>query len=113
MTRTILTLTALLAATAPASAWALDDAGSSDASLTVQDDGPPLAFGKKLDVGGYGGIDVAFEAVREPGSFRTVHLVPGVEVRITDSLDFVAEAGLALNDSARHYFAGGLAFYVR
>jgi hypothetical protein len=61
----------------------------------------------------YGGIDVAFEAVREPGSFRTVHFVPGVEVRITDSLDFVAEAGLALNDSARHYFAGGLAFYVR
>ena len=28
-------------------------------------------------------------------------------------LDFVADAGLALNDSARHYFAGGLAFYVR
>jgi len=61
MTRTIQTLTALLVAAAPARAWALDDAaGSSDSNLTVQDDGPPLAFGEKLDVGGYGGIDVAY-----------------------------------------------------
>jgi hypothetical protein len=42
-----------------------------------------------------------------------VHFVPGIEVRITDSLDLVAEAGLALNDDARHYIAGGLAFYIR
>jgi hypothetical protein len=61
----------------------------------------------------YGGLDMAFEGVGEPGGFRTFHLVPGVEVRITDSLDFVAEAGLALNDNARHYVTGGLAFYVR
>jgi hypothetical protein len=60
MTRTIQTLTALLVAMAPTSALALDDAGSPDSTLTVQDDGPPLAFGKKLDVSGYGGIDVAY-----------------------------------------------------
>lgn len=60
MTRTIQTLTALLVAATPTSAWALDDAGSPDSNLAVQDDGPPLAFGKKLDVGGYGGLDVAY-----------------------------------------------------
>lgn len=60
MNRTIHILTALLAAAAPASAWALDDAGSYGSSSGAQDDGPPLAFGRKLDVGGYGGIDVAY-----------------------------------------------------
>ena len=67
--------------------------------------------GPRLEV--FGGLDIAFEAIREPGSFRTVHFVPGVEVKINDSLDFVAEAGLALNDNSRHYLAGGLAFYIR
>ena len=60
MNRTIQILTALLAAAAPASAWALGDAGSYGSSSGAQDDGPPLAFGRKLDVGGYGGIDVAY-----------------------------------------------------
>jgi hypothetical protein len=61
----------------------------------------------------YGGLDVAFEAIREPGSFKTVHLVPGIEFKINDSVDLLAEAGIALNDNARHYISGGVAFYVR
>jgi outer membrane protein with beta-barrel domain len=61
----------------------------------------------------YGGLDLAFEGIGDPGGFKTAHLVPGIEFKINDSLDLVAEAGLALNDNARHYIAGGLAFYVR
>jgi hypothetical protein len=61
----------------------------------------------------YGALDVAFESFDNNGSFRTVHFVPGVEVRLSEDVDFVAEVGLALNDNARHYVAGGLAFYLR
>jgi hypothetical protein len=61
----------------------------------------------------YGGLDFAFEGIGDEFDFKTVHLVPGIEYRITDDLDFVAEVGLALNDHARHYLAGGLAFYLR
>ena len=61
----------------------------------------------------YGGIDVAFEGIGNETDFKTVHLVPGIEYKINDSIDFVAEVGLALNDSARHYLSGGLAFYIR
>jgi hypothetical protein len=61
----------------------------------------------------YGGLDIAFEGLGDPEDFKTFHFVPGIEYRITDNLDFVAEAGLALNDDARHYIAGGLAFYIR
>jgi hypothetical protein len=61
----------------------------------------------------YGGLDLAFEGVGDPIDFKTAHLVPGIEFKINDSLDLVAEAGLALNDNARHYIAGGLAFYIR
>ena len=61
----------------------------------------------------YGGLDLAFEGIGDPVDYKTMHFVPGIELRITDSLDFVAEAGLALNDDARHYIAGGLVFYVR
>lgn len=61
----------------------------------------------------YGGLDLAFEGIGDPVDYKTVHFVPGIELRITDSLDLVAEAGLALNDDARHYIAGGLAFYIR
>ena len=61
----------------------------------------------------FGGLDFAFEGIGDDFDFKTVHFVPGIEYRITDDLDFVAEVGLALNDHARHYLAGGLAFYIR
>lgn len=62
MTRFIHTLTALLVTAAPVRAWAQDDmsANAPDTSLTVQDDGPPVALSKKIHVGGYGGLDVAY-----------------------------------------------------
>ena len=74
----------------------------------------------------YGGVDLAFEGVGassaplsspsvfpDSDDFKTVHLVPGMQFRITGNLAFAAEMGVALNDSARHYIAGGLAFSVR
>jgi opacity protein-like surface antigen len=61
----------------------------------------------------YGALDTAFESFDNNGSFRTVHFVPGVEVKLGEDVDFVAEVGLAVNDDARHYISGGLAFYVR
>ena len=64
----------------------------------------------------YGALDLAFEEITDDGidhSFKTVHLVPGIEFKLGEDLDFVAELGLGLNDEARHYFSGGLAYYFR
>lgn len=61
----------------------------------------------------YGGLDLAFEGVGQDGGFKTVHLVPGIEYKINDTVDLDAELGIALNDAARHYLAAALAFYIR
>lgn len=64
----------------------------------------------------YGALDFAFESITDNNAddnFTPIHLVPGVEYAINDDLDFVAEFGIGLNDEARHYFSGGLAYYFR
>ena len=61
----------------------------------------------------YGGIDFAFEGLGVPGNFNTVHFVPGLEYKVNDSIDLLAEAGLALKDTGRHYISGGIAIYFR
>ena len=87
--------------------------GSKTADLT----GVDLTFlasghvAKRLEL--YGGLDLAFEGVGQPGGFKTVHLVPGIEYKISDEIDLDAEVGIALNDFARHYAAVALAFYIR
>lgn len=43
----------------------------------------------------------------------TLHLVPGVEYRLTRSFDLLAEFGLGLDDDAANYVAAGLALYFR
>jgi hypothetical protein len=68
----------------------------------------------KLDL--YGGLDFAFEWIAEKhggGSFKTAHVVPGLEYRAHRDLDVIIELGLGLNDAARHYLAGGIAYYFR
>jgi len=68
------------------------------------------------DVDVYGGLDFAFESLRADGtdhSFTPIHLVPGVENRVTQDIDLLGEIGLGQNDEARHYFSAGLAFYFR
>lgn len=64
----------------------------------------------------YGALDFAFESITDDfvdGSYKTIHLVPGIEYKLGEDLDFVAEIGLALNDDANHYISGGIAYYFR
>ena len=61
----------------------------------------------------YGGLDISFENVDDGEDFQTVHLTPGVEFRLARDLDLVGEFGIGLNDNSRHYFAIGLAYYIR
>jgi hypothetical protein len=57
----------------------------------------------KLEV--YAGLDFAFEGLGVPGNYKTAHLVPGLEYKLNDSVDLLAELGLGLNDNSRHYFS--------
>lgn len=43
----------------------------------------------------------------------TLHLVPGVEHRVSRNLDLLAEFGVGLDDEAANYLSAGLAYYVR
>lgn len=65
----------------------------------------------KLEI--YGGLDLAFERLGVPDDFTTAHLVPGLEYKVNDMIDLVAEGGVALNDDSRHYISGGIAIYFR
>ena len=60
----------------------------------------------------YGGLDLSFER-SDFFDFETVHLVPGLEYKLSDDLDVLVEFGLGLNDDSFHYVSGGLAFYLR
>ena len=62
----------------------------------------------------YGALDMAFNSVDDSDdSFRTVHLVPGIEYAISDELDFLTEFGVAVDDRSSNYFAIGLSYYFR
>jgi hypothetical protein len=66
----------------------------------------------KLEI--YGGVKLAFDSVKNSNqNFTMVHIVPGLEYRISRSLDLQAEFGIALNDNSRSYISAGLAFYSR
>ncbi len=46
-------------------------------------------------------------------TFTRLHLVPGIEYRLSDSVDLVGEVGIALNDDSSTYAGVGIAFYTR
>jgi hypothetical protein len=61
----------------------------------------------------YGGLMLAFESIKNSDvNFTLMHFVPGLEYRISDDLDFLAEVGIALNDNSRSYASVGLALYL-
>jgi hypothetical protein len=61
----------------------------------------------------YGGLKLAFDSIKNSDHNVTLaHLVPGLEYRISDDLDFLAEFGIALNDNSRSYASVGLALYL-
>lgn len=65
-----------------------------------------------------GALNASFESIQDvpPGvddSFTVLHLVPGIEYRISDNIDFEAEFGIAINDNSSHYVGAGVVFYLR
>jgi hypothetical protein len=66
---------------------------------------------KHLEI--YGGLKLAFDSVKNSDShFTLAHFVPGIEYRISDDIDFLAEVGIALNGNSRSYASVGLALYL-
>ena len=66
----------------------------------------------------YGALDVSFESIQDApagvdDSFTNLHLVPGIEYRLSDTIDLIAEVGIGLNDDSATYAGIGLAFYLR
>ena len=74
----------------------------------------------RLDI--FGALDVALASITDdrfdgnPGfddDYRTVHIVPGIEYKVSDTIDIVGELGLSLGDDGGHYLSGGIAYYIR
>ncbi|MFH2108574.1 MAG: hypothetical protein ABII93_07895 [Chrysiogenia bacterium] len=59
----------------------------------------------------YGGLMLAFDSIKNGGNYTLAHIVPGIEYRVSDDLDFLAEVGIALNDNSSSYGSVGLAYY--
>jgi hypothetical protein len=68
---------------------------------------------RKLEL--YGGASVSFESLDDvPDSgFTRAYFVPGLEYKVSEQLDLVAEFGIGLNDDSPHYLGFGLALYLR
>ncbi len=89
--------------------------GRSDGFDTTALDLTFLASGKLTDrLELYGGLDLSRNSVDDADfTFTTLHLVPGIEYRLSPRLDFAGELGIALNDDSSHYATAGFAFYFR
>ncbi|MET0556007.1 MAG: outer membrane beta-barrel protein [Vicinamibacteria bacterium] len=84
------------------------DSSAIDTALLVSGN-----IGDKLEA--YGGLNLSFESLDDidDSSFTRAYVVPGIEYKIHDDLDLVAEFGIGLNDDSPHYVSAGLAFYIR
>jgi hypothetical protein len=86
-----------------------DGFDSKGIDLTLLASGP---IAERLEL--YGALDFSRSSYDGfDGSFTTVHLVPGIEYKVNEKVDFVTEVGLALNDNSSHYFSVGIAYYLR
>jgi hypothetical protein len=62
----------------------------------------------------YGGVQLGFESVDDTDQdFTRAHAVPGIEIRLSDQLDLLAEYGISLNDNSPDYVSLGLAMYFQ
>jgi hypothetical protein len=59
----------------------------------------------------YAGLMSSFDSIKNGDNYTLLHLVPGIEYRLSDDFDFLAEVGIALNDNSRSYGSVGLAYY--
>jgi hypothetical protein len=79
----------------------------------------PLVSGhvnKQLEL--CGSLDISFESIRNApegvdNTFTRLHLVPGVEYRLSESIDLDGEIGIALDNDSWTYLAAGITFYLR
>lgn len=65
-----------------------------------------------------GALDVSFEWIKDApprvdDTFTRLHLVPGIEYRLSDSVDLDGEIGIGLNDDSFSYAGIGITFYFR
>lgn len=65
-----------------------------------------------------GALDASFESISDAppnvdDSFTRLHLVPGIEYRLSDAADLVGEIGIGLNDDSFTYAGIGVAYYLR
>ncbi len=65
-----------------------------------------------------GALDASFEKIKDVAaggddSYTTLHLVPGIEYRLSDTVDLIGEVGIGLNDDSSTYAGAGIAFYLR
>ena len=67
----------------------------------------------RLDL--YGGLSLSFESLDDVDDtdFTRVYVAPGIEYKISDQVDLLAEIGIGLNDDSPNYVSAGLAFYLR
>jgi len=63
----------------------------------------------------YGGLSLSFESLDDvsDSDFTRVYVVPGLEYKVSDEVDLLAEFGLGLNDDSPNYLSFGLAVYLR
>ena len=65
-----------------------------------------------------GSLNASFESIQDApprvdDSFTRLHLVPGIEYRLSDTLDLVAEFGIGINDNSSNYVGAGITYYFR
>ena len=71
------------------------------------------SVGRKLEA--YLGGSLSLESIDDvdDSDFTRFHLVPGIEYKLGEDLDFLAEFGLGLTDESPNYLSFGLAYYLR
>jgi hypothetical protein len=65
-----------------------------------------------------GALNASFESIKDApqgadDSFTVLHLVPGIEYRLSDTFDLDAEFGIGTNDNSSNYVGAGITYYIR
>jgi hypothetical protein len=65
-----------------------------------------------------GSLNASFQSIKDAPagvdeSFERLHVVPGIEYRLSDEFDLVGELGIGINDESSNYVGAGITYYVR
>ena len=63
----------------------------------------------------YVGGSLSFESLDDvdDSSFKRFYVAPGLEYKLSEDVDLLAEIGIGLNDDSPNYFSFGAAYYIR